>query len=132
MQHRVYRATEISSHAFHHLVALWLIIVFLTFAAALLLSASEAKADVILPLPKAQRNFEPAVLRNFTPSPSSALVEERCHSHLHPLQTGNLPIIISSSRTQRNAEPRDLQAIAAIKAYRHCVSQIVLEQLASK
>ncbi len=131
MQHHIYRVSEISRHAFHHLVALWAVIMCLTFVVAFILSISEAKADVILPFTKAEKIFEPAVLRNFSPSPSPALVDERCDSYLHPLHTSNATIT-SSSRTQRNAEPRGLQTIVAIKAYRQCVSQIALEQLANR
>jgi hypothetical protein len=131
MQHHAFRASELTRHAFETLVALWLTIFFLTFAIALLLSASEAKADIYLPLPKAERVFEPAVLKNFSPSPTPALVDARCQTYLHPLQTGSVTIT-NSSRTQRNADTRGLQAISAIKAYRHCVSQITLEQMANK
>lgn len=132
MHHRLYRSSETSRYAFHNLVALWLFIFLLAFAVTLAFSARDAKADIVLPLPKVQKVFEPAVLQSFTPSPSPALVEERCNTYLHPLQTGSVSSIPSSSRTQRNADPREKQTISAIKAYRHCVSQIVLGQLANK
>lgn len=133
MQRHIQCASAISRQAFRHLVLLWALLVFLTIAAAVLLSASEAKADVVVPLPKAQKVFVPAVLRNFTPSPSPALVEERCQSHLHPRQTDSLvPITISMSRSQRNAETREVKTVEAIKAYRQCVSQVVLEQMAKR
>lgn len=131
MQQRAYRASEISRHAIENLVALWLTIFFITLAIGFLLSASEAKADIYLPLPKAEKIFEPAVLKSFAPSPTPALVDARCQTHLHPLQSSNATIT-SSSRTQRNADARGTQAITAIKAYRQCVSQIVLDQLANK
>ncbi len=132
MQNRIYRASDISRHAFGHLVALWLLIVFITFAAAMLLTATQARADIFLPLPVAEKTIQPAVLRNFTPSPTPALVDTRCQPYLHPLHKGDVSTMTSSSRTQRNADPRGPQAIVAIKAYRQCVSQIVLEQLATK
>lgn len=131
MQNRVYRVSEVSRHAFHHLVALWVMIFCLTFIVAFIMSMKEAKADAFLPFPKAEKIFEPAVLRNFSSSPSPALVDERCDSYLHPLHQRNASIT-SSSRNQRNAETKGVQTIAAIKAYRQCVSQIALEQLANR
>ncbi len=131
MQHCVHRASEVSRHAFHSLVALWLLIVGFTFIIAFLLSINEAKADIFIPFPKAEKIFEPAVLRNFSSSPSPALVDERCEPYLHPHKARNA-VITSSSRTQRNADPQSTQTIVAIKAYRQCVSQIALEQLANK
>ena len=131
MQYHAYRASELTRHAFKSLIALWLTIFFFTFAIALVFSISEAKADIYLPLPKAEKVFEPAVLRNFSSSPTPALVDARCQTYLHPLQAGNTPPT-DSRRTQRNAGNRGLQAISAIKAYRQCVSQITLEQMANK
>lgn len=131
-QYKVQRASEVSRHAFKDLVTLWLTIMFLTFAAALLISAGSAKADILLPLPKPQMVYEPAILKVFSSSPTPALIQERCQSHLYPQQTGITTLNFSTSRNQRNAETQGLQTIMAIKAYRQCVSQIALEQLASK
>lgn len=134
MQYKVQRASELSRQAFQNLVTMWLTIVCLTLAAGILLAAGKAKADIILPLPEAQLVMEPAILKSFSSSPTPALVHERCSSHLHP-QKGNIIHSGVSSRTQRNAEPQGQQtatAIMAIKAYRQCVSQIALSQLASK
>ena len=131
-QYKVQRVSEVSRHAFKDLVTLWLTIMFLTFAVALLISAGSAKADIILPLPKPQMTYEPATLRAFSSSPTPALIQERCQSHLHPHNAGITVSNFSNSRNQRNAETQGLQTIIAIKAYRQCVSQIALEQLASK
>lgn len=134
MQYKVQRASELSRQAFENLVTLWLTIVFLTLAAGILLASSKAKADIILPLPEAQLVYEPAILKSFSSSPAPALVHEKCSSRLHP-QKGNILHSDVSNRTQRNAEPQGQQttsAIMAIKAYRQCVSQIALSQLASK
>ena len=131
MPYKVQRASELSRHAFENLVTLWLTIVFLTLAAAILLAAGSAKADIMLPLPEPSLTYEPAVLKSFSLSPSPALVQERCSSHLHP-QKRNIVQAQFSSRNQRNAETQGLQTIMAIKAYRQCVSQIALSQLASK
>ncbi len=130
MQYRVQRVSEVSRHAFQNLVALWLTIIFLTCAAAFLVSMGSAKADIILPLPKAQTVYEPAVIRHFSPSPTPTLVQERCHPHLSTHTAGNVQSNLSS-RIQRKADTQGLQTIEAIKAYRHCVSQIALDQLAS-
>lgn len=129
-QYKVHRASEVSRHAFHNLVRLWLTIMFLTVAAALLMSAGSAKADILLPLPEPQMAQEAATLQVFTPSPTPAIIQERCHTHLHP----HHGVVQSdfSSRSQRNAETQSLQMIMAIKAYRQCASQVALEQLASK
>ena len=131
MQYKVHRASELSRQAFENLVTLWLTIVFFTLAAGILMAAGKAKADIILPLPHAQLAYEPAILKPFSPSPTPALIQERCSAHLHP-QKGNIVNSEISSRAQRNAETQGLQAIMAIKAYRQCVSQIALSQLASK
>lgn len=130
-QYKVQRASEISRHAFKDLAMLWLTIMFLTVTAALLMTAGKAKADIVLPLPEAQMAHEPAVLQVFSSSPTPALIQERCQPHLHPQKQGITPSNFSS-RSQRNAETQGLQTIMAIKAYRQCVSQIALDQLASK
>ena len=133
MKRHVYCASTFSRQTFKDLLLLWFVVVALTIIAGVLLAASEAKADVVLPLPKAQKVFVPAVLRNFAPSPSPALVEERCHPHLNPRQTDSLiPVTTSTSRHQRNAESRENTSVEGIKAYRRCVSQIVLQQLAQQ
>jgi hypothetical protein len=131
MQHKVQSASEISRHAFGNLVTLWLTIMFLTFAAALLVSISNAKADVIVPIPEPQMAYEPALMKVFSSSPTPALIQERCQSHLHPHHSGIADSNFSSG-DQRNAENQGLQTIMAIRAYRQCVSQIALDQLASK
>ena len=131
MHYHIHRTSAVSRHTFHSLVGLWIVLVLVTFAAALLMSTTAAKADIIVPFTKAEKIFAPAVLQNFSSSPSPALVNERCQSYLHPTRKGSANII-SSSRNQRNAEPQGVQTIVAIKAYRQCVSQIVLEQLANK
>lgn len=129
-QYKVQRASEISRHTFKDLVTLWLTIMFLTVAAALLMAAGSAKADVIVPLPEPQMAGAPATLQVFSSSPTPAIIQERCHTHLHP----HHGVVQSdfSSRSQRNAETQGLQMITAIKAYRQCASQVALEQLASK
>lgn len=130
-QYKVQRASEVSRHAFKNLVTLWLTIIFLTFAAALLIAAGSAKAAVVLPLSPPQIVYHPAILKVFSTSPAPAMIQERCHSHLHPQQHGinrsNFP-----GRTQRNAEPQSLQTVMAVEAYRQCVSQITLEQSTNK
>jgi hypothetical protein len=131
MQYQIQRVSEISRHAFKNLITLWLTIVFLTIAAALLMSSGTAKADIVLSLPQVQMVYEPAVLQSFSPSPTPTKVQEQCLSYLHPQHTGDAQLN-STSRIQRNAETQGLQTIMAIKAYRQCVSQIVLDQLASK
>lgn len=131
MQYKVQRASEISRHAFQNLVALWLTIICLTIAAALLISASTAKAEIILPLLKPQMAYEHAIPKVFSPSPAPAFIQKRCQSHLHPQQHGIAHSNVSG-RSQRNAENQDLQTIMAIKAYRQCASQIALDQLASQ
>lgn len=132
MQHHVYRSSGVSRHAFQSLIGLWVFIAIITFVVALIMSSSSAKAEGLVPFPKVEKIFEPAVLQSFSPSPSPALVNERCQPFLHPTHTGNVNITTSSRRTQRNAEPKSLQTVVAIKAYRQCVSQIALEQLANK
>lgn len=131
MQYQVQRASEVSRHAFQKLVTLWLTIVFVTFAIALLMSAGTAKAEIFLPLPEAQLASEPAILKVFSPSPTPAIIQQRCQSHLHP-HTNGIANMNVSSRNQRNAETQGLQTIMAVRAYRQCASQIALEQLASK
>ena len=131
MQYRVESVSEVSRHAFQKLAFLWLTIVMLTVAAALLVSATTAKADVILPLPEAQLALKPAVLKSFSSIPPSALIQQRCHTHMTPQKNGVAPSNYSS-RNQRNAETQSVQTAMAIKAYRQCVSQIALDQLASK
>ncbi len=132
MQHyKVQSASEVPRHVFKNLLTLWLAIICLTFAAALLISAGSAKADVILPLPAPEMAYQPAILKVFSSSPTSALIQERCQSHRHPHTTA-ITYSSFSSRDQRNAETKSLQTIMAIKAYRNCVSQIALEQLTSQ
>lgn len=132
MQHQIHRFSQLPRHAFEKLVAMWLTIICLTIALGFILCAGTAKADIILPLPMAQKIVEPAAIRNFTPSPTLAFVQERCQSHLHPHQTGGITQINYSGQRQRNAVTNEAQMIASIKAYRNCVSKITLDQLANK
>lgn len=132
MQHQVHRVSELSRHAFEKLVAMWLTIVFLTVALGFILCAGTAKADIILPLPQVQKIYEPAMIRNFTLSPTLAFVQERCQTHLRPNHTNGISHINYSSQIQRNAVTNEAQMITAIKAYRNCVSKTTLDQLAKK
>jgi hypothetical protein len=130
-QYKIQSVSDISRHTFKKLVTLWLTIMFLTVAAGFLVAVGSAKADVLLPIPKAQMVIEPAVLQHFSSSPSPAIIQQRCATHIHP-QDKSVGFLSVSSRSQRNAETQGLQTIMAIKAYRQCVSQIALDQLASK
>lgn len=132
MQHQIHRFSDLPRHAFEKLVATWLTIVFLTVALGFVLCAGTAKADVILPLPMVQKIYEPAMIRNFTPSPTLAFVQERCQTHLRPHHTHGITQIDYSSQRQRNAVTTKVQMIASIKAYRNCVGKITLDQLAHK
>ncbi len=132
MQHQIHRFSELPRHAFEKLVVMWLTIVFLTVALGFVLCAGNAKADIIIPHIKAQMVYEPAAIRNFTPSPTLAYVQERCQSHLHPHNTNGITQINYSSQRQRNAVTNEAQMIAAIKAYRNCIGQTTLDQLAKK
>jgi hypothetical protein len=132
MKHQIHRFSDLPRHAFEKLVATWLTIVFLTVALGFVLCAGTAKSDVILSLPLVQKIYEPAMIRNFTPSPTLAFVQERCQTHLHPHHTYGITKIDYSSQTQRNAVITKVQMIASIKAYRHCVGKTTLDQLAQK
>lgn len=131
MQYQVHRASEVSRHVFQKLITLWLMIIFMTFAVAFLITMNSAKADVIVPLPEAELDGQRAILKVFTPSPTPAIIQQRCQSHLHPQKAGIAHMNLSSWN-QRNAENQDLQTVVAVRAYRQCASQIALEQLASK
>jgi|GEM_PF-4523180 len=135
MQYRVHHVSEISKHAFQNLIALWLTIIFVTVAIALLLSAGSAKADIYLALPKAEMVYQPAVIKQFSTFPTSVQIQKQCQPHL---QTRSKGIALSDfqNRPQRNAEPKrqqmTQQAVLAIKAYRQCISDSTLKQLASR
>jgi hypothetical protein len=132
MQHQVHRFSDLPRHAFEKLVAMWLTIIILTTALGFLLCATSAKADIIIPIPKAQLVYEPAAVRNFVPLPTLAFVKDRCQSHLLPHIQGGIHHVNYSSQTQRNAVSTEDRTIAAIKAYRNCVSKNTLDQLANK
>lgn len=132
MQHQIQRISQLPRHSFEKLVAMWLTIVFLTVALGFILCAGSAKAEIVVPHIKVQKVYEPAAIRNFTPSPTLAYVQGKCQSHLHPHQADGITQINYSSQRQRNAVTNEAQMISAIKAYRNCVSKFTLDQLANK
>lgn len=91
MKYRIQRVSEVSTHAFRDLIILWLAIVFFTVIAAILMSSTSAKANDLQSL-----------------SPPSALIQGRCHAHLHPQHNGTLHSNVTD-RTQRNAETQGPQ-----------------------
>lgn len=122
------------SFSFRSLVVLWLFFFSLAALSALVFAPRAAQADIYLPLPKAQKSYQPAVLRSFTPSPSPTLVETQCGTLRHSLHESAHDVSLSSfdSRTQRNAGQEATRTIEAIRAYRQCVSALVLNQLAER
>jgi hypothetical protein len=132
MQHQIHRFSDLPRHAFEKLVAMWLTIILLTTAIGFILCATTAKADIPLPLPVAQMVYEPAAVRSFIPSPTLAFVKEKCQKHLRPHTPVGIHQLNTSSQRQRNAVKTEDQAIAAIKAYRNCIREGTLSQLAYK
>lgn len=86
MQYKVQRASEVSRYAFQKLATLWLTIICLTFAIALLMSAASAKANITVPDPRLSHETSTSTVLSSSPTP--AIIHERYQSHLHPQKHG--------------------------------------------
>lgn len=119
--------TYVSRRAFKELVMLWLTIVFFTFAGAIILTISKAKADIVLSMPLLTRVSEPAIIKSFDVSPTSVMIGTRCQNLLSP-NSGGHAVIQPDNRTRRAAGDLATVTVAPNQTGRVCTSREDVER----
>lgn len=125
-------AANISRRAFRNLIALWLLFMAATVLIILMFGTSRALAMEPLPFPKIVRETAPAEFVQFSKVPSQSLVADRCQSLLNTVHQDKRSYKAdSSSRRPAGSTSPNMVHIQAIKAYRQCMSQSALQELAA-
>lgn len=122
-------SANISRRAFRNLLVVWAMFVFATLVIVMAFGATKAHAMEPLPFPKITREIEAPVYTNFSKVPSQSVAADRCQSLLSKVQLDTRSDVTTSTRRPAG-QHADMVKIKAIKAYRQCMSQSALQELA--
>lgn len=127
------RYSSASKNMFRNLAMMWALFILLSFVVIMAFASNKAHAEIVMNIHQVAYVAEPASFTQFIPSPTATNAQEMCRKFLHPhTQPSGALNIGLSGRIQRNAETQPRQTIEAIKAYRQCISNSVLNTLASR
>lgn len=125
-------AANISRRAFRNLLVLWAMFMLTTVLVIMIaFGASKANAMEPLPLPKVVREIAPPEFTEFSQVPSQSVNADRCQSLLNKVhQDTRSSASYNSSRRPAGQASAAMVKVNAIKAYRQCMSQSALQELA--
>jgi hypothetical protein len=123
-------SANISRRAFRNLLVVWAMFVLATLVIVMAFGATKAHAMEPLPFPKITREIAPPVYTSFSKVPSQSVAADRCQSLLNKVQLDTRSNVVASTRRSAGQPQADMVKITAIKAYRQCMSQTALQELA--
>lgn len=122
-------SVNFSRRAFRNLIAVWALLFMAAMGLVLAFGATKAHAMEPLPFPKITREIAPPEYNNFSQVPSQSVAADRCQSLLSKVHQDTRSDVTTSTRRPAG-QYASMAKVQAIKAYRQCMSQSALQELA--
>lgn len=123
------RSANISRRAFRNIVAVWAMLFMAAIALVIVFGSTKANAMEPLPFPKITREIAPPEYNAFSQVPSQSVAADRCQSLLSKVHQDTRSDASTSTRRPAGQQAAMVK-VQAIKAYRQCMSQSALQELA--